>query len=87
MNNAELNGKLGVVVPRGTSETPEADAALKVRLETGLEVAVKSVNLEHLVGSAALSAAQVEKLQEVAVQLQAAEEAAKLAQASAPVSL
>lgn len=43
--NLELNGQGGVVVPQEMSVWPEVPGCMKVRLDSGQEVAVKAGNL------------------------------------------
>lgn len=43
--NLELNGQGGAIVPQEASVWPEVQGCLKVRLDSGQEVAVKAANL------------------------------------------
>lgn len=44
--NTDLNGQCGIVLPQVCSETDEVPGCLKVRLESGSEVAVRPANLQ-----------------------------------------
>lgn len=49
--NSELNDQCGVVLPENCSTLPEVAGCLKVRLESGREVAVKPQNVNIVPGS------------------------------------
>lgn len=51
VKNYELNAQAGVIVPASCAQSPEVPGCLKVRLESGREVAVKPENL-HIVQAA-----------------------------------
>lgn len=46
VKNFELNGQVGIVMPKAISDTPEVEGCLKVKLDSGREVAVKPGNVQ-----------------------------------------
>jgi len=46
VKNLELNGQWGIVLPPGASTSPDMPGCLKVRLDSGREVAVKPANVQ-----------------------------------------
>lgn len=44
--HVELNGQCGIILPQTHSAYPEVQGCVKVRLESGREVAVKAGNLQ-----------------------------------------
>jgi len=77
VKNAELNGQDGVVLPENCSTMPAVPGCLKVRLESGREVAVKPQNVNLVVVSEVVAppvtvsatASQEQMIQEVLAQL------------------
>lgn len=57
MKNQDLNGLAGVVVPETCSQQPPVQGCVKVKLESGREVAVKPQNV-HVITAAAPEAAE-----------------------------
>lgn len=43
--NTDLNGMTGVILPKKDAVSPEVEGCLKVRLDTGREIAAKKANL------------------------------------------
>jgi len=73
VKNMDLNGQCGVVVPQSCSLSPEVPGCLKVRLESGREVAVKPQNVQPVEASAPAplqAASQEQALQQVLAQMQ-----------------
>lgn len=48
-SNEELNGQKGAVLPQSLSQFPDVAGCMKVRLESGREVAVRPSNLSLVV--------------------------------------
>jgi len=74
LKNVELNGQCGVVLPPGCSQFPDVPGCLKVRMETGREVAVKPANLQMLMAANPIApvpepANQEQRLQQVLAQI------------------
>lgn len=47
--HVELNGQSGIILPQMDSAHPEVQGCMKVRLDSGREVAVKAQNIQPMV--------------------------------------